>query len=613
MDMKDIVLGKSRNSPLIVLFSPRERVRDILAVGLSQCEYRVIPADSGYLASIKANQFLPDLLIIDLTINNTRDVLVVTRLRRAIRTRGVSVLIVVPKDLRPLLEQTLNEMTTDKGLIYAIEYPFHFSELLSKVKTILWQSQTEKEKIALAEGKFPESNEAIARILLDSSQPVTTKFGAIESMLKQWSFPFIVVKALDIIESNASCCEQLSSCISADAGASAAVLKVSNTVQYAKRGKRVTDVQEAVVRLGFRETRNLLACLALIELSPELYKSYGFDRHEFWLHSLACALIAEKLCSDIHYRRPEIAFLAGLVHDLGKVPVDSNFSPVYAHLLEKTAGSAGAFWETEQEMMGFNHAELGHFLTNRWNFPDVISMALLNHHSPDRILAMSTPNDRIVHEAVYIANQCAKAMSIGHSCDEMLASIPQNMLADFKIPRGLSEDFFVAIYRGLNTMCKHLELSTRNLFISQPHPDHANQEVLFVLNNKQTFHPAILALRESGFTVKTANQFVPELYKNTRVLIHIPDKGTPLNITLFEEEALDQPKLLYLKIFLLDVLPEQKLLKNDGEAEIVFLDKNRLDIRMLLTVIDHFLGTVVVGQSQSIESLEPAIDGEDRA
>jgi PleD family two-component response regulator len=88
--------GDARSGPFIIVFSPRERIRDILTVGLSQCNYRISSADTPYLAAIKASQFLPELLIADITASNTKDVLLINRMRKSVRTRHVSILVIIP-------------------------------------------------------------------------------------------------------------------------------------------------------------------------------------------------------------------------------------------------------------------------------------------------------------------------------------------------------------------------------------------------------------------------------------------------------------------------------------------------------------------------------------
>jgi len=599
--------GMGGQGPLIVLFSPRERIRDILAVGLTQCDYRVILAESPYLASIKTSQFLPDMVIADITANNTNDILLVSRLQRSIRTRKINTLIILPNNLLNLLDQLNDQNDTAGSFYHVIEYPFNFSDLLTRIKSVLFHTEQALDvEESDADGEEGISIKGVARMLVDTTVGVLKKLESIEQALnKQWAFPFAVIKALDIIESDASCCTELANCISVDPGASAAILKVANTVHYAKRGRRVTEVKDAVVRLGFRETRNLLACLALIDLSPDLYKSYGFSRYDFWLHSLSVALIAEKLCDDSGFRRPELAFIAGLVHDLGKIPLDNKFSALFSRLLEKTTEEVSGFYAVEEQELGFSHTDLGQYLTTRWNFPETITGAILNHHNPDRILAIRTPADRVIQEAVFMANILTKAMNLGHSCDEIIHEIPAEMLRDFKLVRGPSDRFFTTIFRNLGYLCKHLDLSLKNLVLAKKVAEHDGADILVVLNKSVSYHPIVSALTNNGYPVKVASQFVPELHGKAQIIITLPEKGYPIDIMLYEDDVPDRANRSILKIFLLDVVPEKKVMQSFEESDIVFFDKHSLDMRMLMHTIDNFLGTVVTPERMDLDDQEP--------
>ena len=132
----------SSYTPLILIFSARERIRDILTVGLLQCHYRITQANNSNIASLKASQFVPDLIIADITANNTKDILMVNRLQHSDRTKNTPLLAVVPRALKEKLEQLLNakadiEGTGDSTRFYLIEYPFNFTDLLKKISHIL--------------------------------------------------------------------------------------------------------------------------------------------------------------------------------------------------------------------------------------------------------------------------------------------------------------------------------------------------------------------------------------------------------------------------------------------------------------------------------------------
>ena len=599
----------SLEKSVILLFSNRERIATILSVALMQCNFRILLANTSYLAMIKTNQFLPDMVIIDITPNNTIDTLLVNRLQKSFRTKNIPLLVVIPKSIRHFLDEALKDAgktRSDEALpaVSILEYPFNFADLLNQVKTIL--DRTAQPSLSSVKKDFDlhSAETVVAPLLFNLQTPVEMKLRAIEGVIhRQWAFPFTVIKALDIIGSEASCCTELAKCIETDPAASTALIKVANAVYYAKRGSRVTEVQEAVVRLGYRETSNLLACLALIDLSPESRRNYGFKREEFWLHSLATGLIAEKLCAQCGHHKPQLAFIAGLIHDLGKIPLDNNFESLFPQLLEETTSGVCAFYKTEERLMGFSHATLGHYLTSLWNFPSSIALAILYHHDPDKILTTPTPSDRILQEAVYAANILGKALYLGHSCDEICEEIPAALLKELKIPMGPSNHFFNSIFRDLGLLCKYLNLSPKNIMIGKAPLEAPESDIIVVYNQKNAFHPLVAALRNNGFNVKTTLQFAPELYLQARVVIFIPEKGFPMDIMFFEEETgkADTPSIL--KIFLLSTL-QQKKTPHAIENDVLFLDRKNLDLRFVLHTLDHFLGRVVTPDKENIEMPE---------
>ncbi len=601
--------SKSKKSkpytPLILIFSTRERIRDILSVGLLQCHYRITQADNSNIASLKASQFVPDLVIADITANNAKDILMVNRLQHSERTRCTPLLAVVPLAIKEKLEKILNakagiEGTHDNAQFFLIEYPFNFSDLLKKITEILNRFGKPLPK----KRKLDEDEQLKIRTgqrLFDPNIKTKTKLHEIATLLqKQWVFPYTVIKALDILGSETSCGKELAKCIKSDLSASAAILKVANTVHYAKRQKRITDIKECVVRLGFKQTRNLLSCFGLIDLTSESYGESGFTRIEFWLHSLAVALIASKLCEDSEYRRPELAFLTGLVHDLGKVPLDNNFKNVFPKLLEETTSRIEMFFRTELYLMNFSHADLGHFLANQWNFPSTISRGILNHHNPDRILEVTPITDRILFEAVFIANQIAKAMNLGHSCDEIVQEIPYQMLRDLAIPKGPTANFISTIIRNLNQMTAYLNIDIKKLTMAQPAHDVPEGEILFVYGHHPEFHPLILALRQNGYKVLISKQLPPEPDPSVRVIISMPEPGTPLDIMLYDDEQKRIPESSPLKIFIMDVEPQKAPVQGFADSNIIFINQENLDVRFVLHILDKFFGKVIVPQQTDV-------------
>jgi HD-like signal output (HDOD) protein len=598
--------AKEASKPVILLFSTRERIGDILNVALMQCNYRIINSATPYLAMIKANQFLPDLIIADITPNNTKDTLLITRLEKSFRTKRIPILVVIPEAIQHLIEPLKKEAGDDPGVIHVLEYPFTFADLLKNIESIMSSSRQTVPYTGSPEIDTANADKVITPKLCDPNIPLEAKLRAVESVIhRQWAFPFTVIKALDIIGSDASCCNELAKCIETDLAASTAILKVANAVYYAKRGSRVTEVKEAVVRLGFRETNNLLACLALIDLSPEHRKNYGFSRDEFWLHSLAVALIAEKLCINCGHVKPELGFITGLIHDLGKIPLDNNFEKLFPSLLEETTTSVTSFHKTELKLLGFTHSELGHYLTTKWNFPSTVSMGILNHHKPNLILETPTPMDKIVQESVFVADILAKAMGLGHSCDEILEEIPAEILRDLHMAGGPPETFFSPIFRDLYILCKYLNLSPKNFVITKPRSGGQQCDIIVVFNKKFSYHPLVTALRNNGYAVRVTTQFTPDLYSQAKIIVFIPDKGFPLDIMFYDDENERNNQTSPLKVFLLDSMPQKNALPISPDSDVLFLDRKNLDLRFVLLTLDRYLGTVVTPEKEDADASFP--------
>lgn len=601
------IFGSSNSGPLVLIFSPRERNRDVLTVGLIQCNYQVIQANTPYIAMIKASQLLPKIVIADISNDNPKDILVLARLRKSVRMHHVCILMILSKNMPAFIYQVINELTENPsqdstGKLLLIGYPFAFADLVGKLKQFSKKdnSQNENNKEKIKTDVIAEKNKALEFKLFDMSIPAANKLSEIgKSLQHDWAFPFTIIKALDILESDASCCAELAKCISADPAVSSAVLKIANTVQYARRHGRINEIKDAVVRLGFGETRSIMACLSLIELSPEVYKNRGFGRSEFWLHSLSVGVIAERICIYCGLHRPELAFMAGLLHDLGKIPLDNNFDSVFSKLLDDTMSSITSFHETEQRIMGFTHAHLGHYLSNQWNFPSVISQAILNHHNPERILQTPVQYDRIIQEAVFIANLLAKAAGLGHSCDEILAEIPAEMIKELHMANGPQERFFNSTIQQLRLMCTFLNLPFQGLSIGEMHSNNVDTDVVIVYNDRQIYHPIVIALRQNGFNVITTNQFNSETTKKAKVIIAVLEKGLPLDVIFYGDERDLQDEGEVLKIFLVDLEQYHDARHGITNANLIFMNRHTFDVRVLLHTIDKFIGKIIVPQKEN--------------
>lgn len=205
--------------------------------------------------------------------------------------------------------------------------------------------------------------------------------------------------------------DRIASQIALDQGLTARVLRVANSSFYGLQSK-VGTIHEAVVVLGFRAVRSMVLAVGVngafrVEQCP------GFDVQAYLRHGVGVGLAARVL-APLARQNAELAFTAGLLHDIGELVLASNFAKPYCEALAYRKRHDVSLQEAEQEILGITHAEVGGLLAETWRFPPVLREAVADHHSPARAPAESLAN------LVHVADVTAHALGLSRFGDEMV-------------------------------------------------------------------------------------------------------------------------------------------------------------------------------------------------
>lgn len=194
------------------------------------------------------------------------------------------------------------------------------------------------------------------------------------------SLPIVVAELLASFDSDDLDIGYLVGKISQDQGLAARVLRVANSAFYGL-SSRVGGVGEAVTVLGFHAVRSLALAAGIVKVLP--HKEGGrFDVLAFWQHAVACGVAARSLAVRAG-RNPETAFTAGLLHDIGKLALDTYFREAFDAVLAYRAEHGCLMTEAEHAVLGFDHAAVGYEMARQWHFPPAIQQAIRDHHQPD--------------------------------------------------------------------------------------------------------------------------------------------------------------------------------------------------------------------------------------
>lgn len=236
------------------------------------------------------------------------------------------------------------------------------------------------------------------------------------------ALPEVVVRVMRMTEDPRSDAQSIAKVIATDQAMAARVLKLANSAFYGLP-RRVSTLSEAVVILGFRTIKNLAIAASTFELLNREIAGYWLQRGELWRHSLACAIGAQLIAHKVRLPVVEEAFVAGLLHDIGKVAINLFVREQFDQIMEHALQNRIPFVEAEQEVLGFNHAMAGGLIAEKWNLPPSLVSVIKYHHRPS-----GAPDKDLMISAVHLADILSITMGIGIGGDGLYYVLEEDTL-----------------------------------------------------------------------------------------------------------------------------------------------------------------------------------------
>lgn len=221
--------------------------------------------------------------------------------------------------------------------------------------------------------------------------------------------PAVVNKILQVTADPDSGLEKLARIVEADVSLSSAIVKLANSPFFGL-SREVASISHALAVLGMDEVRNLVLAKAMFNTFTNFRKK-GDRLHVLWKHSFYSALAA-KTIGDKMGRGESGLFVAGLIHDIGKMVI---FFALSRESLLKIYGETEQLDDSKNEItfLGLNHEDLGRLLVKSWLFPDSLQIAVGYHHSPE-----SAPAHQLYPLVVRLADTIALLTVMGMEGEE---------------------------------------------------------------------------------------------------------------------------------------------------------------------------------------------------
>jgi putative nucleotidyltransferase with HDIG domain len=193
------------------------------------------------------------------------------------------------------------------------------------------------------------------------------------------SLPDTTIKVLKLTEDPEASTRDIGNAIAADIAFTSRVLTIANSAYYGMP-RSISTVQEAVLILGMQALRNLALAAATYDTLKKEMPGYCLGAGELWKHSVACAIAAQIIAKRTRAVRVEEAFVAGLLHDVGKVILNVYVGPQFEAIRALAELDGTPFFEGEKAVLGFDHAEVGSKIAEKWNLPGPLCSAIAGHH-----------------------------------------------------------------------------------------------------------------------------------------------------------------------------------------------------------------------------------------
>jgi putative nucleotidyltransferase with HDIG domain len=258
--------------------------------------------------------------------------------------------------------------------------------------------------------------------------------------------PAVAIKALQMASSEFGQMRELSDLVSADPAFCAEILRVANSPLWGINYE-VKSVLQALLLLGLERTKGVILTIGIRSYLADAIHIPAFLA--CWRHSIACALVAEEL-ARVSRAQPDVAYTAGLTHDIGRLALAVIHREAYADFLRNSQSQSGETLARERELFATDHCEAGGSLAERWNLPRSLAEVISKHHHPPQENRFGLLE--VIHFACRIADSLG--FEAAHAPDtpayvELIAAMPAPMRDRLPVDRN---DFAFRIASIINSI-----------------------------------------------------------------------------------------------------------------------------------------------------------------
>jgi HD-like signal output (HDOD) protein len=283
----------------------------------------------------------------------------------------------------------------------------------------------------------------------------STKIVRLEDLIsydmKISSPPMIFLLINETMKNPKSSVLDIAEIINKDQGLTARLLKMANSPLYGFPYK-IETITQAISILGTQQINDLILATTVLSLFKGIPEEL-IDLESFWNHSIACGISARIIATFRREPNLERFFVAGILHDIGRLILYTKMPELSTELLEKYREGEGLLYMVEQEIIGFDHGDIGGLLAEKWKLPLSTKEMVQFHHRP--YVSTHFPTETAI---IHLADILAHAMELGSSGERFVPPLDKKAWECIGIAPSVFPSVMGKIEEQFNETIKTLEI-----------------------------------------------------------------------------------------------------------------------------------------------------------
>jgi len=238
--------------------------------------------------------------------------------------------------------------------------------------------------------------------------------------------PTVVFELNEVIANPMSSAEHIAKVVNRSPSLTALLLKIVNSSFYGFPSK-IDKVSHAVMLIGTREISGLALGISILSIFKNIPKDI-IDMYSFQKHSLACGIFSRVLAAHLNSNQTEQLFVAGLLHDIGRLILYIHFPKESHNILTRSRNRSKLLYKEERDYLGSDHSAVGKQLMQQWKLPPILENCVFYHHKPSA--AQQSASAAIVHLADVLVN----SLGIGSSGEKFVPPLDSSAWDNLEFP-----------------------------------------------------------------------------------------------------------------------------------------------------------------------------------